>query len=198
MSPRSAIGSALTVLLLSATAFAGVGVGIGTGKIHIDAPLKPGTSFDLPGIPVLNTGSEPAEYGMSIQYHMDQPENRPSREWFSFDPATFRLDPKSSRVVRTRIALPVKVPPGDYFAYVQAQPQAADVPGTATVGVAAAAKLYFTVEPANALQGVYWRLASIMQAWAPWTTIVPIVLAAAVALKILGRFFSFNVGVRRR
>lgn len=202
-------GAVLTgAVIISAAAFltclfpypswASVGVGIGTGKIEVDAPLKPGTRFDLPSIPILNTGTEPADYTILIQYHLDQPQMRPDREWFTFEPSTFRLEPQSSRVIRGSITLPVKVEGGDYFAYIEARPQQKSVSGGAAVGVAAAAKLYFSVESASTWQGTYWYLASIIKAHAPWTTIVPLVIAAAVLLKIMSRFFSINIGVRRR
>ncbi len=205
MNIRSLVPVGMTValsvaffLIVSVPAEARVGVGIGTGKIILDEPLRPGGQYDLPVVAILNTGDEIADYGMKIQYHMDQPEIRPDREWFSFSPASFRLETRDSRIVLVTISLPVRTPPGDYFAYIEARPEQKSIIGGASVGVAAATKLYFTVEPANAFQGAYWYLASIMNAYAPWPMVVSIVVVAAIALKFVGRFVTLNIGVRRK
>lgn len=63
------------VLLLPILALARIGVGVGIGKIVVDQPLKPGLIYTLPSLPVLNTGDEPAEYGVSIEYHEGQEMN---------------------------------------------------------------------------------------------------------------------------
>ncbi len=46
-----------------------IGVGVGVGKIQVDEKLKPGMIYQLPSFTVLNTGGEPSDYEISIQYH---------------------------------------------------------------------------------------------------------------------------------
>lgn len=176
---------------------ADVGVGVGSGRITVEQPLKPGGIYDLPSIPVLNTGDVPGNYEMSIEYHEGQAQHKPERSWFSFSPPTFQLNPKGSQIVKISIKLPVKTEPGEYFAYLEAHPVKVDEAGKSRVTVAAAAKLFFTVEPANIFQGIYFFLLSFLTRYAPWTYIVLAIIAASAVLSILRRYVSFNIGIKK-
>ena len=173
-----------------------IGVGVGTGKIEVDQPMQPGLIYTLPSLVVLNTGDEPSNYGVAIQHRENQEQLRPAKEWFSFEPNSFYLNPGESKVVQVKLTLPIKgVKPGDYFAFLQAYPEKkADVSGT-SVNVAAAAKLYFTVVPVNFFAGIYYRIASLLAIYSPWSYIVLLVIAMAIILTILRRFISLNIGV---
>lgn len=193
------------IVALSAIVFAwpslslaDVGVGVGSGRVTVQEPLKPGGTYDLPSIPVLNTGDEPGNYEMAIEYHEGQAQHKPERSWFSFTPPVFPLDPGRSQVVKISIRLPVKTEPGEYFAYLEARPITIDEAGKSRVNVAAAAKLFFTVEPANIFQGMYFFVLSFLTRYAPWTYVVLAVIAAAAALSILRRYVSFNVGIKKK
>ena len=177
--------------------FAGIGVGVNLGKIKIDEPLKPGGIYNFPSIGVINTGDEPGEYELEITYHQDQPELRPLQEWFSFTPQQFHLEPVASQSVAVKLILPVKVKPGDYFAYLEAHPIIKAGPGT-TIGVAAATKTYFTVIPANLLQAMIWRVSSFFTTYAPWTYVVLAVAIGAIIIVIIRKFFAFQIGIRRK
>jgi len=98
----------IAVLLFPLMAFARIGVGVGVGKIEINKPLKPGGIYELPSLPVLNTGDESSDYGVSIEYHQDQPQMKPPQEWFSFEPASFHLEPGQVQNVAIKLNLPVK------------------------------------------------------------------------------------------
>ncbi len=189
---------ALACLLAPAASFAAIGVGVGAGKLAVTEKLKPGQIYELPPLPVLNTGDEPAEYGISIEYHQDQAQLQPPRDWFRFDPATFHLDPQQSQAVSVTLTVPINAVPGDYFSYVEAHPIKSDVAGVTSIGIAAAAKLYFTVSPANVFQGAYYRIASLMNRYSPWTYGALGVIAAAILLSILSKFFSFSVGIKKK
>jgi len=175
---------------------ASVGVGIGTGKIVIQQPLRPGSIYTLPAIPVLNTGDEPSEYGISIEHQQDQPQLVPSSDWFMFRPATFQLAPQQSQVISVTLSLPIKMRPGDYFAYIEAHPVMKDVAGQARIGVAAATKLYFSVAPANALQGLFYAVAARWVRLGSWPYLVLIVLAAGACVVIFRRYFHLSVRVK--
>lgn len=184
------------VLLLPTFALAKIGVGMGTGKIQVDQELKAGLIYTLPSITVLNTGDEPSEYGVGIQYHENQTEMKPSKEWFSFEPLNFHLEPGQSQVVQVKLTLPVKgAKPGDYFAFLQGFPVKKAQAGGTSVGVAAAAKLYFTVAPANIFFGIYYRIVSISELYSPWSYIILAVIAVALLVIIFRKFFSFNFGI---
>ncbi len=184
----------LPVLVLSK-----IGVGIGTGKIQIDQPLKPGVIYDLPTVMIINTGDETSEYGVSIQYHEGQPELKPAKEWFSFSPDKFNLEPQQVQAVQVKLTLPIRgVRPGDYFAYLQGHPIRKSVSGQTSIGVAAAAKLYFTVTPSNIFVGLYYRIISIIQMWSPWSYVVFAVIAAAIIVFIFKKFFSFRISIGKK
>ncbi len=191
-------------LFLPILAFARIGVGVGTGKIVVDQPLKPGLIYTLPSLSVLNTGDEPGEYEASIEYHEGQETRddmglKPAKEWFSFEPANFHLEPGQSQQVQIKLSLPIKgVKPGTYFAYLEGHPVQKDVTGQTRIGVAAAAKLYFTVAPANIFQGIYYRFISLYSRYHPWDTIVLVFILLAIAFRFVSKRFKFQIAKKSR
>jgi len=176
-------------------ALANIGVGIGSGKITLQQQLKPGGIYEIPALVVLNTGDEPSEYGLSVEFNENQAELKPMRDWFSFMPASFHLEPGQSQTVKIVLSLPVKAAPGAYFAYLEAHPIKKDVPGQSSVGIASAAKLYFTVMPASIFQASYYRASYFLSNYAPWTYIILGILALALIILICKRFFKFSIGI---
>jgi len=173
--------------------FGRIGVGVGMGKIQMDQPLKAGGIYDLPALPVLNTGDEPGQYEVTVEYHEDIPQMRPAREWFHFTPQSFSLDPGKVQMVNTTLTIPAKTQPGDYFAYLESHPVEKSVSGQTSVGIAAAAKLYFTVAPANIFQGIYYRLISLYSRYYPWDLIVLALIFIAVLFYFIGKRFKFQI-----
>jgi hypothetical protein len=147
-------------ILLPSVAFAKLGVGIGTGKIVVDEKLRSGIIYDLPPLTIVNTGDEDSDYTVSIAYHTDQPELKPQKEWFTFKPDKFRLKPGESKVVEIRLDLPLRTEPGPYFAYLEGSPIIVNEDGKSSVGIAAAVKLYFEIEPSNIFEALYFKLLS--------------------------------------
>jgi hypothetical protein len=194
------IFSSLFIVLLASIffgsqAFATIGVGIGAGKITLDEELTPGSIYQLPSLPVLNTGDEPSDYAVSIEYNEVQSQMKPKADWFTFTPKTFHLEPGKSQVVKVSVAVPIKTIPGEYFSYLEAHPVVADVAGVTSIGVAAASKLYFTVAPANFLQGIFYRTKSLVERGTPWTYIGFGIIALIVLIKIFRKFFKFNIAI---
>ncbi len=186
-------------LILPVFVVAKIGVGVGTGIIRVDQLLKPGLIYTLPSLAVLNTGDEPYEYGVGIQYHENQPELRPPREWFSFEPSQFHLEPGQVQHVQIKLSLPVKgVEPGNYFAFLQGYPLKKTGATGTSIGIAAAAKLYFTVKSANLFVGFYYRITSFLTLYAPWSYVVLTVIILAVLITIFSRYISFNIGINIR
>ena len=200
---KKILGSLLLAFLIVApigasSALASVGVGIGAGKITLNEALKPGGVYELPTVPVINTGDETANYGVSVEYNQVQPQLKPDASWFAFSPATFRLDPGRSQVVKVSLAIPVKTIPGEYFVYLEAHPVKIDVAGVTSIGVAAASRLYFTVAPANFLQGVYYRVKSLIELGAPWTYIFFGLVVLFILVKIFRKYFRFNIAIKAK
>jgi len=184
-------------LVLPNTVFAKIGVGVGTGKIQVEDKLKPGVIYELPPLTVLNTGDEPSDYEVNVSYHEKQPELRPLQSWFIFSPQKFHLEPGKVQTVTIKLNLPVRTAPGDYFAYLEGHPYKKAQSGNTTIGVAAAAKLYFTVVPANLFQGIYYKIISFWKIYSPWTGRITLVLALIILFVLFKKFFNIQVNFRK-
>jgi hypothetical protein len=187
----------LLFLLLPKVAYSKIGVGIGTGKIVVENKLKAGMIYELPPITILNTGDIPATYGVSVTFHQNQPQFFPPEEWFSFSPAEFRLEPGKVQIVKVTLKLPLKINPGEYFAYVEGHPIIKSETGQTSIGVAAAAKLYFTVAPANLVLGIYYRGLSFWKIYHRRLTIIAVILVIAAAVIFFRRFFHIQINLRK-
>ncbi|MDZ7726125.1 MAG: hypothetical protein U5L75_00910 [Candidatus Campbellbacteria bacterium] len=177
-----------------------VGVGVTTGKINLDEPVRQGSLNTIPSVTVVNTGDESAEYTVGVGYLQGQEELRAPEEWFTFTPGVFPLEPGETQRVDVKLDLPVRdVKPGDYLAYLEAEPVDQSGEGGATsIGVAAATKLYFTVAPANIFQGLYYRGLSIVETHSPWSYVILVVLLGAIIVALLRRYVSFEFGVKMK
>jgi hypothetical protein len=185
--------SSFLLLLSPAVAYGRIGVGVGMGKVVMDKPLKAGGIYDLPPLPVINTGDELGTYGVSIEFLEGSPQMWPDRSWFHFEPDHFSLEPGKVQLVKIQLVVPMKTKPGDYFCYLEGHPDQKNVTGQTTIGVAAASKLYFTVDPANWFQGLYYRFIFLYSRYHPWDTIVLSITLAAIVLIVLGKNFKFQI-----
>ena len=178
---------------------AGIGVGVGAGKIRVDQELKPGVIYNLPPIPVINTGDVAGGYEMEVIDLQDQEELIPEEDWFSFSPREFYLDPGGTQVVKVAIIAPMKTEPGDYFTFVRARAVTqSNTHGGASVGVAAAVKLYFTLVSSNIFEAIYYRTASTIETNAPWSYIALAFIAFVILVAIIRKYFSFNIGIKKK
>jgi len=193
---RWVVLSVAAFVMLPVFVGAKVGVGMGAGEIRLTDPIKPGGIYELPSVRIFNTGDETTTYGMNIAYHQERLEKRPAKEWFSFNPATFTLEPGKSQDVSVTMLVPVKTEPGDYFAFIESGPVPSNEPGT-SVGVAVATKLFFTADPANVFQAMQFRITSLVSAYAPWSWVAMGLFAILMFFIVVRRFVSFNISVRR-
>lgn len=187
----------IVFLVLPLMVFAKIGVGVATGKITVQEPFKPGGIYRVSPMTVLNTGDESSDYDIEVGYHFEQPQLRPSAEWFTFIPRPFHLEPGQSQSVEIKLTLPMKTTPGDYFAYLAAKPIIEKKPGT-SIGVAASTQIYFTVVPANIWQGILYRVSSFFTNYAPWSWVVLGIVLAAIVIVLFKRFFAFQVGISKK
>jgi hypothetical protein len=188
------VASLWTLGLASVSADSGVGVS--TGQMLVRTVMTPGDGYHLPGIKVINTGTEVSEYQLSIGYLEGQPERRPGVDWFSFSPERFSLEPGASRDVIVSIVVPSGAEQGEYFALVKAQTVAGE-PGSTSVGVAAATKLLFSVGSASWLEAQWYALNRWLGEAQPWTFIVPAALVLAF-LASKAHKLPFRLRVERR
>jgi hypothetical protein len=189
----------LLVLLFSVLApstYAIIGVGIGTGKIRVDDKLKPGMIYELPPLTVINTGDESSDYEVAAAYNESQAQLVPPESWFIFSPKKFHLEPGNVQVVAIKLNLPLRVEPGDYFVYLEGHPAKKSKTGTTSVGVAAAAKLYFTVVPANIFAGIYYKVITFWKIYSPWTDRTAAALGFILLLIIFKKFFNIQINLK--
>ncbi|MFC1624769.1 hypothetical protein ACFL15_00085 [Patescibacteria group bacterium] len=183
--------------ILASNSLAKVGVGIGTGKIYVDEKLKPGVIYNLPPITIFNTGTEISKYGVSVEYTREQSEKMPDREWFKFEPNTFTLEPGQTQAVSVKLNLPLKVIPGDYFAFLEGHPIVVTESGVTAVNIAAATKLYFTVVPANMVQGAYHRVISLWSEFEPWSTRISVFIGLIIVVSVLRKNLNIEVSTKK-
>jgi len=185
----------LSLYLFVPLASAKLGVGVGLGKINIEETLNPGGIYNLPSLPVLNTGDEDADYEVEVTFLSDQEELTPESDWFSFTPQSFALEDGQSQLVEVVLTLPVDAKSGDYFAFLEAHP----VTGGegVTIGIAAATKLNFSVEPSNILGAVIERVRSLFEQSKPASYIVLGIAAGVIVILVGRRYVDVNVGLRK-
>jgi P pilus assembly chaperone PapD len=183
--------------LLAIPTYARIGVGVATGKINVTEKLKPGIIYNLPPLTVLNTGDEPSDYEVSVSYHEAQKELQPAESWFIFSPKSFHLNPGEAQKIEIKLNLPLKTEPGKYFAYLEGHPLKKSHAGMATIGIAAAAKLYFTIEPANIFYAVYYKIISFYAVYAPWPEWVTIGIVVCLVLFLFKKFFNIEINRKK-
>ncbi len=191
-----------------------IGVGVATGKMEIDENLLLGKRYNLPPLVVLNTGEVSSYYEVVVEYKADHPNMKPPKNWFKFTPEKFFLEPGGQEAVQIRLTMPISgAKPGDYYALMVAQTTDAPVEveetdtevetddveeepknpsAGATVGVAAGSSLYFTVEPANFLQGLYYRLLDLYNEHYPCSAIGLILLVLILIWMYIKRNFEIE------
>jgi len=185
-------------LIFPTVAFARVGVGVATGKIQVQDKLKPGIIYNLPPLTVVNTGDIPTDYEVEATYFEKQPQLKPSNDWFIFSPRTFHLDPGKAQEVSIKLNLPLVTTPGNYFNFLEAHPIQKDKAGITTIGIAAAAKLYFTVVPANIFQAMYYKIISFWQIYSPWTNYATGVIALIIIAFFAKKYLNIEINLKKK
>lgn len=195
---RLAIFLLLISLILTPRACAeaegSVGAGIGIGRINVSQELLPGGIYNLPQIPVLNTGTEGGTYEMGLSFLKDQTQRRPESSWVGFSPPKFYLAAGETKLIRAKLKLPTDTRPGDYFALLEVRRLPSEE-GKVQIGPAAAAKLYFSVGAASVLGAVRARFLTFVET-NPLIYLVLAVVLLLEAVSILRRHFRFRVESR--
>ena len=195
---KSLLLAFLLFIVFPTSVFARIGVGVGTGKIQVEDKLKPGIIYNLPSLVVINTGDTASDYEVVISYLSGQPQLLPPQNWFIFSPQKFHLGPGKVQAVKIKLNLPIRTPPGNYFAYLEGHPfKTISGGGSTSIRVAAAAKLYFTVVPANIFSAIYYKIVSFWNVFAPWPQRAAIVIGVLLALVIVKKYFNIQINVKK-
>jgi hypothetical protein len=174
------------------------GVGIAPGTIRVDNPLLPGSRYDLPSVQVLNTGDESNDYVVQLASMADQEELQPPAGFIDLSPTSFRLEAGANQIVSLSLDIPVRAKPGDYLAYIEARPVAAEDGGGTQIGAAVATKLYFTVKPANLFVGVMNSIANFFSRTAPASYIILGIIVLGLAIFFLRRRIKVDITIARK
>jgi hypothetical protein len=146
---------------------------------------------------VVNTGTQPVQYEVVLAPVTKQDQLQPTADFISITPKAFSLDPGANQVISAYLNIPFGAEPGDYLAYIEAHPTLQNQSGT-NIGVAAAAKLYFTVSPASTFKSITNSAAGFFQRNAPVSYIVPGVIVLGIIIFIISRRVKLEVKMTHR
>ena len=152
------------LLAFPAAAAASIGVGIQVGPVRLAGIAHAGQTYDLPPVFVVNTGTEPETVRLEVQRLSKGTGRDVPKSWFKPGQTDVHLDPKQSATIPVQLVVPADATPGPYFSDVVAHGSASIEAGQATLGVAAATKLKFTV--GKAVPAGFWSRLPSPLAWA--------------------------------
>lgn len=183
----------LIAALIPVISFGKTGVGLNTSDIKIEETIKPGGIYTLSSLQVKNTGDAETKYAMSVIHHEGQEQLMVPPEWVKFTPETFTLRGGESRFIEVELNIPFSAEAGDYRAYLESR-----VVRDKGIGVAAAAKLSFSVDEGTFAQALMSRMLTRLDYYKPWTYILLWVFVASVPLAIIKRKFEFKLNIKSK
>ena len=122
-----------------------IGVGIQVGPVRLAGIAHAGRTYDLPPVYVVNTGTEPETVRLDVQRLSKGAGRDVPKSWFKPGQTDVHLDARQSATIPVQLVVPADAKLGPYFSDVVAHGSASIEAGAASLGVAAATKLQFTV-----------------------------------------------------
>jgi hypothetical protein len=127
-------------------ALASVGAGVGASPIVLTSVARPGHTYRLPSLYVINTGTVASVYRVRVDRLTPGPELAVPPDWIHFDLNDFLLEPRQTASVPITLNVPANAAPGSYVSDLVAGTVPERAPGSTTaVGAQAATKLMFHV-----------------------------------------------------
>jgi hypothetical protein len=164
-------------LAIPAVAAASIGVGIQVGPVRLAQLAHAGQTYDLPPVYVVNTGTQKETVRLAVQRLSSGTGRAVPRAWFRVTGQDVTLAAHQSARLPAQITVPADAKLGRYSSDVVVHGSASLSAGGASLGVAAATKLLFTVGrpvPAGFWSGLGAKLLLAV--------LIIAVLAGAVAL----------------
>jgi hypothetical protein len=170
-------------------ALASVGAGVGASPIVLTSIARPGHTYRLPSLYVINTGTVASVYRVRVDRLTPGPELAVPPDWIQFGLNDFLLDPRQTASVPITLNVPANAPPGNYVSDLVAGTVAERAPGSTTaVAAQAATKLMFQVGSGTSFPWPWpW--------WAYGLAVLVVVSAAAVFIQ---RRLGLRFHVERR
>jgi hypothetical protein len=189
-----AIAAALGVAaaLLPSVALAAVGTGISANAIVLAGEARPGQSYRLPSVYVVNTGDQPATYFLKVQRMVPGQGRSVPAGWVGIGRSALALQPAESATVALVLRVPASAALGAYESDVVAGAFAAGGAGGASIGAAAATRLAFTVGSGGSEPPPLGR------ALPPWLLTSSAAAAAVTLGGLAWRRLGLRIEVRRR
>ena len=186
-----AVSFAGAAIVFSATpAHADVGSGVSANPIALSIAARAGKTYGLPPLRVVNTGTEPSSYHVSVATLASQRGGRSiPPAWIRVGQQDFVLLPQQWASVPLTLRLPRSAHGGDYLSGIRAS-ATRTAGGQLVFGAAAATKLTFRVEGAPSLLGRFAGSTASKGALA--------VAGAALLLLLTARLFGVRVEIARR
>jgi hypothetical protein len=173
-----AVGAAslIAVLAVPAAAQASVGVGIQPGPVRRTDSVHPGSSYRLPAVLVVNTGTITEQVAVKVERISSGIGRTVPPSWVRASSASVSLAPGQSARIPLQLEVPASATPGRYFSDVVASAGSPSSAGGAGFGAGAATSLEFTVA-AGAAPGPWFT----MPGWVLGAIVVILLLAGAAA-----------------
>lgn len=197
-------------LIFVQPALAGLGVGVGLGSIKVNDVLRPGGIYQLPAVPVVNTGDVSGFYhlqaSLPVEY-LDQFNNQEKirrenliKDWIHFDKNNFYLKPSQTEAVGVSLHLPFDAPVGEYSVYLEASTKGQEMLSSGVIiGPAAATRLLFRVGSASGILGAFkQRVSTFWNFYQPWTTVLTVGFDLFLVLVLLRTIFSFSFQIKTK
>jgi hypothetical protein len=160
---RVGLLAASLLLTLPAAAGASLGTGVGASPIMLAHTAMPGHTYPLPGLYVLNTGTQTSRYHVRLERLSPGEARTLPAAWVTLQRNDFVLRPNHSATVPVAIRIPGNAQPGAYLSDLVASTSSPRRAGGTALGAAAATKLGLNVGSAPGL--------------IPWKTVGPALLA---------------------
>jgi hypothetical protein len=184
-SPAALVVSAAMAVLVSlpVAASASIGVGIQAGPVRLGSVAQPGRSYDLPPVYVVDTGTEPESVRLVVKRLSHGTGRDVPPSWIQVSGGDVKLTAHQSARIPVKLVVPSDAKPGPYFSDVVAHGSAGLDSGQATLAVAAATKLQFTVGDDPAPAGLLSGLTTTV-AWA--AALLALIVIAVLAVRRSG------------
>ncbi|MEP7024253.1 MAG: hypothetical protein ABJB47_10725 [Actinomycetota bacterium] len=157
-------------------ASASIGVGIQAGPVRLGAVAQPGQTYDLPPVYVVDTGTEPETVRLAVARLSRGRGRTVPPSWIKVSGPPVRLDAHQSAKIPVQLVVPSDAKPGAYFSDIVVHGSAGLTAGQASLAVAAATKLQFTVGRRAASAGLFGGFPDALA----WAAAVLVLIAVAV------------------
>ncbi|HEX6488364.1 MAG TPA: hypothetical protein VF137_05745 [Candidatus Dormibacteraeota bacterium] len=138
----------LGATLSAASAQASAGAGVAANPVVLAGDAHPGQTYSLPGLYIVNTGTESGIYSARVQRLRSAQGLDVPADWVQFEGNEVFLVPRAHATLPMTLTVPVRARLGYYGSDLVVATLGSRRLGSAIVGAAAATPLHFTVAPA--------------------------------------------------